>query len=332
MFSLPSRLLLALAGLALVAATGYWISIGERTGVVLLLGVVAAALVGGLSLVGGTVADTAPYIPPDAPPPERAATTPGPAATGSVWPMLAAAALAVPLVGIVVGRALIYFGVILVGLTALGWFGKSWTDHPVWTRRFSSRVSNRLVAPVLTPVGAVLLALTIAVSISRVLLAVSKDVAPLIAIGVALLTLVAFFLLAARPRLRSSAMAGLAALAAASVLSAGIAGASQGERETEKHPGPATVKVVARGVNYLESSLKANTAGKEVVIDFHNDDKAIYHNVALYDDRGAKPVPVFNGQGIPGPKRIKYRTTLNAGTYRFQCDFHVNMKGQFIVS
>ena len=334
MLSFPSRLLLALAGVAMVIAAGYGLAIGERSGVALLLGVAVAALVAGFAILGTGVRDFAPIVPLDAPPPERAATTPGPAATGSVWPMLAAGSLGLLAVSVVVNRGFVYFAVILIGVTALGWFGRAWLDHPLSTRRVTERLSNRLVAPVLTPIGALLLAMLVAISISRVLLAVSEGLARLVALIVATLIVAAFFVIAARPKLRSSAMAGLAAVAAVTTVGAGIAGASNGERTFEhKGEGPDVIKVIAKGTTFLEKDLNANgQAGKELQIRFDNRDATIYHNVALYRDGGAKPMPVFNGQGIPGPKKITYRVTVPAGTYRFQCDFHANMQGAFVVT
>lgn len=333
MLSLPSKLLLALAGLATVAAVGYNIAIGERAGVILLLGVALAALATGLAIFGTGVRDMAPLVPADAPPPERAATTPGPAAAGSFGPLGAALALGVLVLGIVVGRALIYIALILSVLAAFGWFARSWSDHPVSTWRMRSRVSNRLVAPILTPLGTFVLAITIAISVSRVLLAVNDKVAPLIALVVAVVILTAMFVIASRPRLRSTAITGLGALAVVSMLGAGVAGASQGERKFERKGEPQPgAQVIAKGTAFKEAQLKV-PADKQVAITFKNEDpKAIYHNVAVYDDSGSRPVPIFNGQGIPGGRKITYRTTFKAGTYRFQCDFHANMKGEFVVS
>ena len=49
MFSLPTRLLFSLAGLAVVAAVVYDIAISERTGVLLLAALALAALSSGLA-------------------------------------------------------------------------------------------------------------------------------------------------------------------------------------------------------------------------------------------------------------------------------------------
>ena len=46
--------------------------------------------------------------------------------------------------------------------------------------------------------------------------------------------------------------------------------------------------------------------------------------------------PLVNGQvkfyTQVSENTVMYRHTFQAGTYRFQCDFHTNMKGEFVVS
>ena len=331
MLSFPSRLLFGLSGLAFVVAAAYAIVAGDRAGALLFAATGAAGFVAAFAVLG-TVGDTAPYVPADAPPPARRAGTPGPGARPGQWPLLTAFALGLLAIGPAVDRATVYGGLVAVAICALGWFGLAWREHPTWTSRVSSRVTDRLLVPVVLPLFAFGMAATIAISVSRILLAVNKDVSVIIALTLALTLLVAFFTVASRPTARSTGLVALAAVAGVTLVGAGIAGASSGERAIERR-GEAVpvVRVAARGVKYSTDELRA-PAGREVAIDFHNFDRDVYHNVAVYLDQGDQVTPVFNGQGIPGEKRIVYRHTFQAGTYRFQCDFHTNMKGQFVVS
>jgi plastocyanin len=330
MLPLPSKLLLGLAAGAF--AIGFGISVSENDGVVLLVALMLGALIAGLALPGAGVQDVKPVVPKDAPPPEPRAVTPGGAAWGSAWPLAAALALGVVAVGPAVGKDLVLAGAILTAVTAFGWFGRTWGRHAAWTPRVRTRVEDRLLIPAALPIGAFLMALVIAVSVSRILLAVPERASVFVALGVATAIIVAFFVVASRPNARSSGLVALGSLAAVSLVGAGIAGATSGERTfEEKGSEPAALEVAAKGVKFDTDQLVA-PAGRRIEIVFRNEDPATYHNVALYKDAGGSSTPVFNGQGVPGVKKITYDVPRPApGVYRFQCDFHVNMKGEFVV-
>lgn len=332
MFSYATKVLTALTGSALVAALVFGAVVSDHVGVVLMLAVALAALVAIVVVVASGVFDVAPYIPADAPAPERRAHTPGEPGRASGWPAAAAASLAVLAVGAATSAPVLDAGVILLVLSAVGWFTAAWRDHPSWTGRVSTRVTNRFVAPFGTPVlGGVLLAV-IAISISRVLLASDEKIAPLIALVVALVVLLGFFWIASRPRLTSSVLIGLSAIAGVALVGAGVAGASQGERHfEEKSPIAAPIKIVAKNVSYQIKAVEA-PADKTVTIEFVNEDAGIYHNVAVYTSDKPDASPIFNGQGIPGRRTAKYTLqTPGPGTYTFRCDFHANMVGTFTV-
>ncbi len=114
-------------------------------------------------------------------------------------------------------------------------FAKVWSEDPTWTPRLHERVSFRLLVPVGLPVAMFLLAATIAISLSRILLAVSKNGSVLIAIVAAVVILGACSWVAMRPRVTSSTVVVLAAAAVVSVAGAGITGVAAGEREFHPH-------------------------------------------------------------------------------------------------
>jgi plastocyanin len=330
-FSYATKVLLALTLSAALASGVLYAAEGDKTGAILLLVLSGAAVLALVAVVAAGVRDVAPFVPADAPPPERRATTPGAAATGSGWPMVAAAALTVLAVGAATDAPTAYMGLIAVVLASLGWFAKAWTDHPTWTPRINQRVTGRLVDPLGFPVAGVVAAAFIAISLSRVLLAVSLDAAPWIALTVALLILLGCFWIASRPSVRSSALIGVAALGGLFLVGAGIAGATQGERTFHPHEHVEPVEVRAKNTQFAEKELKA-PANQDVHLKFENDDDAVYHNVAVYESQAADAKPIFNGQGFPGVATRTYTfRTPGPGDYVFRCDFHANMVGTFVV-
>lgn len=330
MLNPASRLLLALAGISAALSGAYLVADGDRTGVVLLGFLAVGALVGGLCTAGGAVPDVAPPVAADAPPPGRTAVSRNVPA-GSGWPVAAAVAVGVLAVGAAVGVPVLVAGLILVMVATAGWFARAWSDHPTWTGPVRQRVSSRLLAPIGLPVGGFLLAAVIAVSVSRVLLAVPEKPAPFVALGVALAILTACAWVASCPRLGSSILVALSVLAATSMVGAGIAGAVGGERHFEEHEEKEPLKITAKEVKFSRDTLTVK-AGEEVDLEFDNEDGETFHNVAVYDGDGSpSSKPIFNGEGFPGHGERTYRFQAPApGTYTFVCDFHPNMKGKLI--
>lgn len=331
MLSLASKLLLGVAGTALAVGIAYHVAVDERSGVVLLLSVAVAALLGAAATAGEAVPDQAPVVPDDAPPPEPRATTTGSPARGSGWPAVAAGAVGLLAAGAAVGWPLVGAGILILLVAAGGWFGRVWSEDPSWTPRVRERVSTRLLVPIGLPVATFLLVATIAVSVSRILLAVSANGAVLVALLVAVAILSACWWIAARPRVQPSAVRGLAAVAAVAMVGAGVAGAVAGEREFHGHDEEHDViHVVAKDIAFDKERIVV-AAGEEVVIEFENLDE-VYHNVAVYEGEAPDAPPVFNGAGFPGEDQLTY--TFKApppGTYVFVCDFHITqMRGRFI--
>lgn len=338
MFSLSTKLHLALAGFAGACALGYLAVVGERSGWVLLVFVAAGALIAAFAGLAGDV-DERPVAESegDANAIEMSSDLAARPSAGPLAVALAATALAV---GLATGTVMVVAGILLSLLALAGWFAQVWREHPTFTRKLAHRLDDRLVAPVLLPVGAFLMVLLIAAGISRVLLAVNKDASALIAIVVAVAIIAALFLISARPRLSSSALVTLGVMGLAVVLIGGFAGAAKGERtfhpEGEAEP---VLEFEARNVNFvLPDGGKVETeSGSEVHISFENYDTGTYHNVAVYEQEqgGEGPTqgaPVFNGKPIPsGHIDYQFEAPSKVGSYLYVCDFHPNMKGELVV-
>lgn len=333
MFSYATKVLMALTGAALVAAGVFYAVVGGRAGAVLMLMLSLAAFFALVAVLGARVLDIAPDVPADAGPPEPNAHTPGPAATGSGWPVISAGALTLLAVGVATNSTVLIAGLIAVALAALGWFSKAWADHPTWTPRVSGRVVERFVAPLGLPVGGTVLAAVIAISISRILLATDIAIAPWISLVVAIAVLGACAWVASRPRMASTILSAMAVVAGVAMLGAGAVGAAQGEREFHKPHKDEPVVIHAKDSNFEEKRVEATpTHDNKILIEFVNEDPDVYHNVALYAGEEFNAEAVWNGQGFPGIAEKDYSFDApKAGSYTFRCDFHANMVGTFVV-
>lgn len=149
----------------------------------------------------------------------------------SPWPLLGAFSMLLLALGAALGKSLVVFGLIAATVAAFAWLAQAWSEHPSWTDAMTERVSDRFIVPIGLP-GTVIVLLGIgAVSLSRIFLAVSKEVAPAIAIVVAFLLLGAFYLASKREHFGRAMLGGLAAISAVLVLGAGLTGVLLGERD-----------------------------------------------------------------------------------------------------
>jgi hypothetical protein len=248
MITTGAKLYLAIAGLAAAAAAlygwgtggglsgvltgGFDGSMGEHAGFTVLVVIAAAGAVLGCVVLAFRDAD------PDAVQrvvgvdelPEAT-----PPATGSYWPVLGAFAVIVGLLGLVISPALFILGAVVAGLVGIEWLVQAWADRATGDPEANRQIRNRFMQPIEFPAIAVIGIVVAVLAFSRVLLALPKSGSTLIAIVVAILVLTVAFLLAAKPRLSRSLVAGLAVIAAVAVLAGGIVAAAVGERDFEKH-------------------------------------------------------------------------------------------------
>jgi plastocyanin len=325
-FTTAAKLYFGIAVVAVALAVGYEIVTSDESGLALLLGIAAAAFLGGLALTGSGIRDRAPrYAVVDgragegAPALEMISVDRSLLSRPSPWPVLAAVAVGLLGIGLAVGT---FIGVVAGVLVAAGWLAQCWREDPSFTPRVRARVTNALVTPLGAPLVALLLVGVIVLSVSRVLLAVPKDASVAIAFALAVILLVAFFLLASRPRMRRATLVFLSGFATAAVVTAGSVSAANGYRTFEKHEtGTAVTTVVAQGTKFLQASITV-TEGQQTEIVFRNLD-AKYHNIAVYS-QAQGGTPYWTGEPILGAKKIVYAHTfaMAPGTYVFRCDFH----------
>jgi plastocyanin len=320
-----SKFALGVAVAGVVAALGVALFLDEdKAQVILLVGLLLAA--GAVALgVGRTVGA-------DLPPRDvgNAATSfdPNDVPRGSYGPIILAIAAFLLVRGGAAGPDYVIAAVIVAVVAATVWLFDSFrTEVDV---RDARNVDSRLLGPVALPTFAFLLTITIAYSLSRVLLAVSETASWVLAFIVAAVLFTILFVLAER-RPSPKVVASLAAVGMVGVLVAGGAGAGVGEREFHPHtPEIASVEVLAKDIAF-DRNVIGLPADEEVEMVFTNLDEGVFHNIGVYT--AAEPgEPIFNGKPIAKGKTIYRFRAPDAGTYRYVCDFHPAMVGELRLS
>ena len=334
MINVPAKIFLALSAFAGVAAIAYAVAGDDRSGVVLFAAVLVVSLFAAFAVMGSAGAD--PVDADDAEEADAAAATvthgPSDVARPSAGPFFAALAAGLVAVGLAEGPAYVVSGGLL-GLVIAGlWTAQVWREHPSFTPRLSERLGERLLVPSLLPVVALLTTAVIAISISRILLAVSKDGSIVIAGVAALVILLACAFVAYRPHIGPGAMLGLIVVAALAAGGAGVYGAAAGEREFEPHEGrEQEIEVRAKDTAFEQKKLEV-PAGEAVHVKFLNEDP-ILHNFAVYTpgaDATSVGDPVFAGRPSVDREVALQMEITEPGNYVFVCDFHPNMRGDLV--
>jgi plastocyanin len=194
-----------------------------------------------------------------------------------------------------------------------------------------TEVRERLLLPVLIPVGALAFVGFLALAMASVLLRVPHSVATAVGLMVAFNLLVTFAVLALKPDIDKRLMMLMAGVAVFPVVLGAAAAAGivpvEGAREEEK-AAAAAVEVSAQNLAFDVKELKV-PADQEFEIDFNNQE-AQPHNIAILKAQGS-PDALFKGEIVQGPKEQTYKVdSIPAGNYYFQCDVHPNMNGTVV--
>ncbi len=202
---------------------------------------------------------------------------------------------------------------------------------------------DRLVLPLLLPLGALVIIAVPVIGFSRILLSVSSHGATITALAVAVGIMLVAARLSSLPRIRAASLVGmLGAVAGIAMIAGGVALATIGSGEGGGPPKPPppqgeivaiTAPVGAAAKGFDPSTVDASPGS--VTIKFDNADTSAdnTHNVQVFSDKArtqpvSQLVPPFPG---PAVKDIPVGT-LKEGTYYFQCDVHpTTMNGTIVV-
>lgn len=325
MFNAASRTYFIVAGAAVVVGFGYVFATGDRVGFTALVFAGLTALGLGVGVFG--------FTPPEPLPTTEEAAEPRPVDTTDLpipsgWPVVGAVAMAVVAAGLATDTSLIAIGIIFGLVATFAWFGQVWREHPSWTQQMTDRLHDRFVVPIGLPGTIVVLAGIGVVSLSRLMLAISREAAPVIGSIIAFAILGGFYLVASR-NLGRRALTTLATVSAGLVIASGVAGAIKGEREFHHPEAEDAFILTAENVEFDKDELDFPAATK-LKLRFENHDDT-QHNFTLLRNEGGEPI--FRGEVIGKGEKIYEFTTPEPGTYYFQCDVHpTQMKGRVDVS
>jgi plastocyanin len=195
-------------------------------------------------------------------------------------------------------------------------------------------VRDRLLLPLLLPVGILLFIALILWGFSRILLGLTATTATVTAVVAALGIMVIAAIAAGRTTVRGSTIGAMfAATAGVAMLAGGIALAFVAGGDEGEEPGPPdgelpVVELAAQDIAFEPTELTV-PAGVPFEIAFDNRDAGQQHNVAIFDNPEFSGTPVFDGDLVTGPAQMSYPVDpLTPGPYSFLCVVHPTMTGQ----
>jgi len=190
---------------------------------------------------------------------------------------------------------------------------------------------DRLVMPILLPLGILAVIAAVLFGFSRILLSLTPTAATVTAIVVASGVVTTAAVAAGRKQVRLSTLgAMLGVTAGVAMLAGGVALAVVGGSEEEPGGGgeKPVVTLAAANIAFEPTSLTV-PAGEAFTLQFHNQDANTQHNVQIFDDPKFAGTPLFNGALVTGVRQAEYDVDpLAAGAYFFRCEVHPTMTGQ----
>ena len=194
-----------------------------------------------------------------------------------------------------------------------------------------SQVRDRLVLPVLLPLGILVVMVGVLYGFSRILLSLTASGATGVALVAAGAIVVLAAIAASRPQVRASTLAAMVGgTAGVAMLAGGLALAVlAGGEEEGGGEGPAPrVNLVAAELAFQPTSLVV-PAGVPFEIAFDNQDDGVQHNVDIFESEDFSGTPLFPGELVTGPAAVTYDVDpLEPGTYFFRCVVHPPMTGE----
>ena len=190
---------------------------------------------------------------------------------------------------------------------------------------------DRLVMPILLPLGILAVIAAVLFGFSRIQLSLTPTAATVTAIVVATGIVVTASVAAGRKQVRLSTLgAMLGVTAGVAMLAGGVALAVVGG--TEEEPGGGgekpVVTLAAANIAFEPTSLTV-PAGEAFTLLFHNEDANTQHNVQIFDDPEFGGTPLFSGALVTGVRQTDYQVDpLEAGAYFFHCEVHPTMTGE----
>jgi hypothetical protein len=312
-----SKLLLAAATLAAVAAIVYGVTQDGTLGVVgllsaaialgLLAGIVIATRDGNVSAMDEAAAQTAvaTHVAPE----------------GNVWPLMVAGGAALVVLGLVTQSAFVMLGIGLLLIAGLQWMVDAWSQSASADGTFNRDTRARFAGPLEVPLLATAVGGVVVFSFSRIMLFLSKTAGPVAFVVAAVLILAGGFLFASQRSMRSTAVAGVTAFAALGLVAGGVAAGLDGERFIEEHETTALLREESEcdttDETHADENASQTVGNKAAVMADITLDSIIFHNESDEPRRltltmGQRPLLDEEGEEIDGQTTPDQRCTALA--------------------
>src|SRR3954451_20521017 len=178
----------------------------------------------------------------------------------SMWPLVGALGAAVIPVGLVVGRAYVWAGVIIIAAATVEWMVQAWSERASGDATYNAGVRRRVLHPLELPLlGAIGLGLII-FSFSRIMLWLPATAGAIAFGAIAASVLLFGALIASQRRVATSLVVVLCSLGAVGIVGAGVATAVAGGRHIDKHEVPSYEEGTCK-----EAASEADQASSRVV-------------------------------------------------------------------
>ena len=263
MLTIGSKLYFGIAAAAFGAGVVYWFSTDlEFLGTIVLFSLCAVVAFVGSVVVGFRDADlTAPAVEATSAA-DAEGLGRGPRVSPSMWPIIGAFGAALLVIGLAYDRRWFLGGVLVLVATTIEWAVQAWSDRASDDPTYNAGIRGRLMHPLEFPILGALAVGIVIFGFSRLMLAIPKNAAVVVFIGLGALVLAAGTVLSKPRKIPGGLIALVLVIGAAGILTAGVVGASRGERhelaahEEETGPDKKTSNAVA---------AKASVAGTVVV-------------------------------------------------------------------
>jgi hypothetical protein len=239
-------------------SAGYKGPVGDHFGYIVLVGYAGLAIIVGSVL--NAVRDGDPESGAQFQGLETAAPV-MPVRGSSHWPLVAAFGSAIAVLGLVYSAPLFILGVVVVGIAAIEWTIHSWADHATGDPAANRKARNRMVNPIEIPLFAIVGIALFVFALSRVLLALDKNLGAAVFGIVPAIAFVVAIILNARPKASRNLIAGLVVVGALIVLGGGVAGLVHGPKDVEHREAPVHLYKI-KGQS-MPAPIDARTAGEE---------------------------------------------------------------------
>lgn len=232
MFTTGSKFFFGLSAAAFLAGLVYWFDTNlDFFGVIVLLSLgITAAFVGGVVIAFRDANLDAPVV-EAASPADAEGRSRGPRVSPSMWPLIGAFGVGLVAIGLVYDRRWFLGGLVVLIATTIEWVVQAWSDRASDDPEYNARVRARLLHPLEFPILGLLAVGLVIFGFSRVMLAIPKSAAVGVFVGLGALVLVIAAILSTPRKVSGAALSVVLVLGGVGVLTAGVVGASTGERD-----------------------------------------------------------------------------------------------------